>query len=291
LTPKKITACLEISIGINGAPRPLQAAIERELIESFKVSAIEAAELAEKHIAQIARLIALNDQHSAVSGTLYPLTIIGTFSDIVVGSCFTLREDSPIIGQLKSQRTQADALLQQMQQLTFSQFEMFGAKILTELGADHATVTPHANDQGIDFYGELSLGKAQERPPEFFRLAHDVKIAFMGQAKHYPKTSLGPDIVRELVGAIGLARTKTFSKANLDLFETVSIKPFSPLLAMLLTTGGLTSGAIQLANEAGVIARTGQQLSVFLADKGIGMEETDAGHVFRPELFLAWLNT
>jgi len=60
---------------------------------------------------------------------------------------------------------------------------------------------------------------------------------------------------------------------------------------MLLTTGELTSGAVLLAREAGIIARSGQQLAVFLAEKGVGMEMTDAGLLFRPDLFSAWLNS
>jgi hypothetical protein len=290
LTAKQIVERLEMSVGINGAPRRLKAAIELELTKSFQVSALKAAELAEKHLAAVARAIAERDVSSTDTGTIYPLVVVGVFSDVVAGSCYALREDSTFVGQLKSQRAQADALLRAMQQLTFSQFEMFGAKVLLELGVSHAKVTPHSNDQGIDFFGELSLGQAQQRPPEFFRLAHDVKIVFAGQAKHYPNSAIGPDVVRELVGAIGLARTKTFSTANLDLFEGVSIKPFSPLLALLLTTGGLTSGAIQLARDAGIIARSGQQLAVFLAEKGVGMTPTDVGHVFSPELFTVWLN-
>jgi hypothetical protein len=290
LTPKKILARLEISIGIDGAPRRLLEAIEQELLYKFALSAIEAAEAAEKHLQSISRLITSNGEQSAAQGLIYPLTILGNFSDVVAGSCCLFQDDSPLLGQLKSQRTQADALLLQMQQLSPDQFEKFGAKVLAELGVQFAKVTPHSNDQGIDFYGELSLGQAQERPAEFYKLAHDVRFAFVGQAKHYPKSSLGPDIVRELVGALSLARTKTFSKAHLDLLESVAIKPFSPLLAMLFTTGGLTSGAIQLANEAGIIARTGQQLAVFLADKGVGMEQTSTGHLFRQDLFQAWLN-
>jgi hypothetical protein len=46
-----------------------------------------------------------------------------------------------------------------------------------------------------------------------------------------------------------------------------------------------------LAEAAGIIARSGEQLAVFLADKGIGMEKSKAGIVvFSSAKFMEWLN-
>ena len=97
------------------------------------------------------------------------------------------------------------------------------------------------------------------------------------------------DVVRELIGAVALARTKTYSQDSLELFEGVAIKPFSPLLALLFTTGGLSSGAVSLANSAGVIARNGAQLAVFLADRGVGMRDVENQLVFDASAFAEWL--
>jgi hypothetical protein len=60
---------------------------------------------------------------------------------------------------------------------------------------------------------------------------------------------------------------------------------------MLFTTGELSSGAVQLAAEAGLIARTGEQLAVFLADKSVGMIEVDGENRFDNNAFLIWLNS
>jgi hypothetical protein len=56
-----------------------------------------------------------------------------------------------------------------------------------------------------------------------------------------------------------------------DLLEELGLRSLSPLLPLLFTTGTLTSGATHLAREAGIVARSGIQLAVFLADRGIGM--------------------
>lgn len=163
--------------------------------------------------------------------------------------------------------------------------------MLVEIGASFATITPHSNDQGIDFYGRLSLGQFQDTPTPFLKLAHDVVLLFVGQAKHYPNRALGPDVVRELIGAVSLARTKTFSKDDTNFFPELDLKPFSPLVTLLLTTGTITTGATQLAESAGIIARSGLQISVFLADKGVGTVTVEGETNFDKQRFFDWLDS
>ena len=87
-----------------------------------------------------------------------------------------------------------------------------------------------------------------------------------------------------------LARTKTHSTDGVDIFKDLAVRPLSPVLALIFTTGELTSGAVRLAEAAGVIAKTGLQLAVFLADRGVGLIEHEGAHVFSEEAFAAWLN-
>lgn len=291
MTTIQITSRLELVIGNGGHARQLKAAIESELIAYFGLPPLQAAEVAERKMTPVAQLIARKEEECNNIGTVYALTLAGSAYDSVAGSCFAFPKDTPQVILLKTNRKEAESLLDAIRALTFNEFERFGAKVLQELGATKTHITSHGNDQGIDFYGELSLGSLSEAPVPFFRLAHDVRIAFAGQAKHYPRKALGPDILRELVGAISLARTKTYSKANLDLLEEIHVKPFSPLLALLFTTGDLSSGVIQLAAEAGLIARTGEQLAVFLADKGVGIVGKQGEEHFDGAAFSIWLNS
>ena len=83
---------------------------------------------------------------------------MGTGLDTVAGSCFPLPSDPPEIVRLKNHRILAGEILIAIRNLDFNQFEVFGAKVLAELGAKNPQVTRQSNDQGIDFYGELSLG-------------------------------------------------------------------------------------------------------------------------------------
>jgi hypothetical protein len=290
MTPIRIVNRLEAVIGINGTPRRLTAAIECELTAHFGLSSIRASEEAERICPSVARIIADRALESESAGLSAKLVILGTTFDVVAGFCHVLPTDDSGVAAAKRHRTQINELLAAIRGLSFNEFEKFGARVLQEIGASNSHVTPHQGDQGIDFYGSLSLGRFQAIQPPFLRLAHDVVLLFAGQAKHYPNRSIGPEIVRELVGAVSLARTKTFSKSDVDIFDGLALRPHSPLLTLLFTTGEISRGAAHLAESVGVIARSGEQLAVFLADKGVGMQENENGNVvFSRVKFDEWL--
>lgn len=287
---KAVLERLEIVIGIDGAPHRLTEIIEGELRNHFGLVAIQASERAETLASAVARMIAERSTEAEDNGTVATLMLVGVASDSVAGSCHILPSDDGSVAAVKRNRMKVAELYNAIRSLTFAEFEKFGARVLAELGASFTRITPHSNDQGIDFYGRLSLGQFQGVPNPFMKLAHDVVLVFVGQAKHYPDRALGPNVVRELIGAVALARTKTFSKEGVDFFPDLDLKPFTPSVTLLFTTGTITSGAMHLADAAGIIARSGQQIAVFLADKGIGMVSTAAGMIFEQQKFLDWLN-
>jgi HJR/Mrr/RecB family endonuclease len=290
MKPKKILARLEAVIGVNGAPRRLKESIEIELKTHFRIPEIRAVELAEELEKSIEKLIEQTRLDRENSGTLPTLILSDINTRMVMGSCWLTPNDTPDVIAAKSRRIYVEPLYQAIRSLTFNEFEVFGAKILHELGAAKVCVTPHSVDQGIDFYGVLSLGSFSKVPSPFLQLAHDIQIRFAGQAKHYPNSPIGPDVIRELVGAIELARHKVFS-VEADLFEDLELRAFNPLLAMIFTTGRFTRGAQELTRKSGIIARSGEQLSVFLADRGIGVRQDENNIQFDPKLFQEWLNS
>jgi hypothetical protein len=287
--PIHIVDRLDIVIGLDGPPRRLSSVIEQELISHFGLPAIQAAEQAERFEPAVAKLIRNRQFECEQNGTIAALTLLGSSANSVAGCCFVQSSDSAAVAQLKAHRVSSNPILSKLQQLNFAEFELFGSKVLRELGARKTHVTPHSNDQGIDFYGILKLGELQGAPLPFFHLAHDVEIRFAGQAKHHPNKPVGTDVVRELAGAVSLARFKTYSTDE-DLFEELSLNPLSPLVVLLFATGKLTSGTIDLAAKAGIVARSGEQLSVFLADRGVGMVTTAGMTTFDSAKFDEWLH-
>ena len=288
---KKVLEKLELMIGLGGSPVSTRIALEKVLIDHFARPAIQAAESADRLVGRITALIETTASAHQKEGTIATLCLVGSAQDMVAGSCYVLQSDGQDIRQAKINRLGAQQLLAAIRGLTFNHFEKFGAKVLKELGAQKIKVTPQSNDQGIDFYGVLNLGELQQAPPAFFALTHDVEIRFAGQAKHYPDRSVGSAAIRELVGAISLARHRAFSaKVGDDLFEDFGLKPFNPLLALLFSTGEITTGAKSLASNAGLIVKSGVQIAVFLADKGVGMTVDQQGvAIFDQGAFDAWL--
>jgi len=288
MTPKALVTALERRLGVTAGPRQLRDAIELELLE-YGLDPASAAEqvdiLRGKVLTEINRRRALREE----TGEISILHIRGAADEVVHGSCFVFSDDNEQIKIAKLNRVFADEIHSYVRSLTFSQFEQFGRAVLRELGSKNATVTAHAGDQGIDFYGDISIGSITGADPAILRLMHETKVILVGQAKHYPASAIGPGVVRELVGALSLSRTYTYSRDNLDLLNDVKLRPFSPVLALLFSTGRFTKGARHLAQRAGLIAFSGWQLAVFLADRGVGLVGEGVHTRFDARAFDAWL--
>ena len=289
MTPKAVFECLELQIGLDGNLRELRASIEEVLTTDFNIVKIQAAEKAEQLEERVRRLVLdTKDKHEKL-GTFPTITISASSNRFVLGSCCIETGDSTAVQAAKRARRYKPELLDAIRNLTFDEFERFGSRILHELGATMIRVTPQSNDQGIDFYGVLSIGELGHVDPAICQLTHDIRLRFAGQAKHYPTTPIGPDVVRELIGAIELARYKVYTSEP-DLFEDFDLRPFRALLAMLFTTGRFTSGALELGEKAGIILRDGEQLAVFLADRAVGVRESAGGvSQYDAPAFRTWL--
>ena len=288
MTPKALVNAIETRVGVTGSPREVRDAIENELL-CAGVNPASAAEQVDQFRSKVAEEIIRRSDERASFGEIAVLGLRGTNKEFVFGSCFVFPDDSVEIKQAKQNRVLADQILDHLRSLTFSEFESFGRAVLREIGCATARVTPHAGDQGIDFYGELNVGNLMGTHPAIMKLMHETRLILVGQAKHYPDVAIGPSIVRELVGALSLSRTATFSRDNIDLLNDVQLRPFSPILALLFSTGKITKGARHLAMRAGLIAFSGLQLAVFLADRGVGIVNSGGAIGFAPQAFDAWL--
>ncbi len=284
MTPRQIYERLEVVVDLDSPPRPILELTEEQLTTHFGLAPIRAAEEAERLQKKIRRLIEQNRAEAEAAGTMPTVVISGDNDRAICGSCWIESFDSEDVRAAKQRRLHVDPIYRAIQDLTFNDFERFGACILRELGASSVRVTSHSNDQGIDFYGLLSLADLGTVPAPFSQLARDVTLRFAGQAKHYPTAALGPAIVRELVGSLLLARHGVHT-STLDPFEDLQLLALHPLIGLVFTTGRFTSGALKIAGEVGLIARSGEQLSVFLADRGVGY----VGGTFIEAEFRRWL--
>lgn len=288
MTPKQITDALELSIGPSGSVRQLRDEIENVLLTKFSQPPTTAAELSEKLKSKIVVEITERAEAAIESGSFSTLDLRNN-ETAVHGTLHLFPGEDASVTSAKRNRQQAHRLLRAIKALDFSDFEKLGGAVLRELGCTTPRVTRHSSDQGIDFYGEVSIGEVLKQHAHLFYLMHATRTVIVGQAKHYPTRTIGPSVVRELVGALSLARTSSFSKPEIDLFDKMELKPFSPALAMLFTTGEFTRGACQLAKEAGILLYSGWQISVFLADCKVGMRSVGDALEFDEPSFHSWL--
>jgi restriction endonuclease Mrr len=289
MTPSELLARVEAAVGIQGPPRALREVLEQEMRVHFQLPPIRAAEQAEKMEERVRQRIAEKQKEMEAAGTIPVVLMHYINRRRVVGSCWVSPTDTEAIAAAKQGRMHVQQILAALRTLTPDQFELFGSRILRELGAERVQVTRRSGDNGVDFYGFLSLGGIMQHPPAICQLAHNIQLLFAGQAKHYPDNPIGPATVREMIGAISLARFKVYSSEP-DFFEEFKLLPYNPLIALLFTTGRFTRGAIEIAESAGVIARSGEQLATFLADRNVGMLVNNGVATFAPEQFAEWLN-
>ncbi len=289
MTVTELLGRIEVAIGIQGPPRGLREVLEQEMHAHFQQLPIRAAEQAERMEERVRQRIHEKQQELEEVGAIPVVIIHHANQRRVMGSCWVGPTDTEALAKAKQARVHVQQILATMRALTPDQFERFGSRILRELGAEQVQVTRRSGDNGVDFYGFLSLGGIMQHPPAICQLAHNIQLLFAGQAKHYPDNPIGPATIREMIGAISLARYQVYSSEP-DFFEEFKILPFNPLIALLFTTGRFTRGAKEIAESAGIIARSGEQLATFLADRNVGMVIQDGVTTFLRKRFEEWLN-
>ena len=280
---------IEVSIGIQGGPQMLRSLLESILLSNYNLTNVEASEEAERLEPRVAKYIDKKVEECVNRNTIHRIETAGSFGDHVRGSCHINSSDSDDIVAAKNRRLSSIPILNDLRSLHFNDFELFGAKLLRLLGAKKASVTPQSNDQGIDFYGSLNVGDVSGISTDLIHFSHQLEIKFAGQAKHYPNNSIGPSVVRELVGALTLARYRIFSTQSDDLFEDLELLPLNPIFLMIISTGPITSGARELSRKLGIMIKSGEQIASFLADSGVGMKNINGSFAYDKSEFYKWI--
>ena len=272
-----------------GPPIRILSLLERELRDHFGLAPLFAAEEASRLEGSISRLIEDHIRDHYSNGTVASMAFCLASRRSIIGSCVVEPGDDEAKILRKQNWLQVGKINTKLKSLSFEEFELFGRRILDELGASVARVTPRVGDQGIDFYGVMDIGASSGIPFGLGELAGDLKLRFAGQAKHYPNSAVGPAVLRELIGSISLARYSVFT-TDVEIFDDLGLLSFNPLVAMLFTTGTFTRGSQEIASKAGVIARSGIQLAAFLAERGIGIANDGRQYEFSDEIFDEWLH-
>jgi hypothetical protein len=284
--PSSISQIIMQSLGLEAPPAPLVEVIVTIIgRQGWATSDAEACEKAEAW--QRATLQHLRGEIDALQKVGRPPKIcFNSSSDYMVqGACYIERKDPEDLREKKRRRSRSEDYNRVLRTLNPNQFETLCGKLIGLLGVQNPNVTRSCADEGIDFYGRLSLGSIFFPKDLTPTIQRQLSIWLVGQAKRYVSLQSGTSEIRDLVGAITLGRANAIGSLDSP-FPDLTIRVGDPVFALFLTTGTISSNAWRLLQRSGVIGMDGEMIAAFLADReaGIGASSFDS------DAFCRWLD-
>lgn len=205
---------------------------------------------------------------------------------LIQGSCFIQPDDVVTVAESKRRRLNVWKYVDAFSVMDPLRFEKVCCGVLTLLGVQDAVTTPRSGDDGVDFFGNLALGNLQQIPLLTPNFASHLRVVVIGQAKRYTQTGAGTPELRELFGAIELAKAGVTEITDVKR-SRLAVRVADPIIYLFVTSGQLSRKARELLSRSGVIGVDGSALATFLADHAIGV---DAAGVFDRTIFDQWAN-
>ncbi len=248
---------------------------------SYRPDAEERAEIWRESVTNLLRA-ELDERNRAGRVSRYDFNRSSEY--LIQGACFPDPFDSPERSEAKRRRAERGSYQGFLTELSPTQFEVVCRGMLSEMGAGDVSLTARSADQGIDFFGRLGLQGKLTRVYSLPGVDQQLSIWMVGQAKHYVRGQAATPDIRQLVGSVQLARSRTYASEGHGL-EELQIAVCDPIFYMFFTTGNISRDGWRLIKESGVIGMDGEMVAAFLADGGIGMKDG----VFSPEELRDWL--
>ncbi|MBU4232416.1 MAG: restriction endonuclease [Proteobacteria bacterium] len=205
----------------------------------------------------------------------------------IQGGCFVEPCDTPEVKEQKRRRLRWRNYYDFLRDLTPELFEKVCSRLLGLLGVPKPVLTPYRGDQGIDFFGRMSIGDLTGHGALFPVFETDLVLWLLGQAKHYPDSKISTPDIRALAGSAFLGRVRAFPRDG-DLPQ-LKIRACDPIIMLFFTTGQISSDGWSLCRRAGIAAMDGEMVAAFLADKQVGVEGEGELQKFSLEGFAEWL--
>ncbi|WP_168916538.1 restriction endonuclease [Microcella flavibacter] len=247
----------------------------------------EAAEFAEQRLDGVKRGLESILDVATPSGTFARFAFNSSSDEHLQGSCFVPpEEEGTPIADAKRRRLDFDEYGAFLRGLNWRQFEACCRGILALLGCKDPRLTASANDQGIDFFGRLSLEGRLDISSHLPSPDRRLEVWMVGQAKHYSKTRVSTPDLRELVGSVELARTGAVADDGRAL-QGFEPRVCDPVFYLFLTTGSISADGLRLLAASGVVGLDTGHIATLLTDAGIGLRDGD----FDATAALAWVDS
>ena len=239
----------------------------------------DAQEIVEPLLGEIRNRILEHRLMAEAEGVAWNVELYGSDDEWIRGASFQDKSLDPLELGVRARRAHSDSVLIELQRLSAVEFERACTEVISRLGCANPYTSPIRDDGGIDFYGQLALKGRLQTPLPLGGIDSRANVWLIGQAKHYPTRAVGPEVVRELVGSVELARTS----GAIHSWKGLELRPFDATVLLVFTTGRFSSGSLKLLARSGVLAMSGKQLSTFLCDAGLGFVENSPS--FDPDQF------
>lgn len=197
---------------------------------------------------------------------------------LIQGAAYAEKSDSDSVKVMKAGRAQSAKVGEFLRSLTPVEFEALCRGVLEIFGCSDPSLTASSKDQGIDFYGQLSLAGKLQNASALPSVDQRFRVWIVGQAKHYVATKVATPDLRELAGSVELAKTRTFADFGRGL-EKLQIAALDPVFYLFITTGQISSDAWTLLRRSGMLALDGSMLEQFLAENHVGYDGAEFSHV------------
>ena len=224
-------------------------------------------------------------------GTQPQIAFNSSSTYMIQGACFIEGSDSNEIVEQKKRRLRWKDYYKTLRGLSPREFELLCREVLKLIGARDVRLTKETRDEGIDFYGRLSVADLigpssafRFRPFESF-----LEIWLVGQAKHYRTVKVATPDLRELVGSVRLASVRAFADLDPDKYPDLRIRVADPVFMLFFTTGRISIDGWQLVKKSGIVAMDGEMLAAFLADHDIAIIDEQGTRQFSKDAFFEWL--
>jgi len=271
--PAAAAKALSSVLSIDSPPRPAVAWItEIALTEQWFASRADAEEAAAKWERAFRDRLRRDHNELTALGRVCIHAFNSSSEYMVQGAAFIEEgRDSDELKAVKRRRARFQVYLAALVQLTPTDFEAMSRGILALLGVAAPKLTPRSGDEGIDFYGQLLLEDLLPRVEAMPDVYRRLSVWMIGQAKHYQATQVATPDIRELVGAIDLARGGAYGGAGTK-YQDLGILVCDPVFYLFFTTGKISTDGWRLLERSGVIGMDGEMVAAFLADQGVGVE-------------------
>ena len=281
--PSEAAKRIDAYVSIDMEPRPAIKVLIEIIEHQNWADEIDSDELAAKWVERFLHQLRRRAATESAQGKISLFEFNSVSERHIQGSCFVEPRNSSEEAEAKRRRANCIHLSEALSEVSYDEFEVLCARALTLWNVDKGVHTRRSGDQGIDFFGRMAFGETLTPTPIRPGAEKQMHIWLVGQAKCYSSSRVSTSEVREFVGSVNLARMKIFSGASNPL-EELHMRAYDPVFLLFFTTGSISKNASCLLRRAGVVSMDGQQLAIFMADRGVGIVDGS----FELEAFRNW---